>query len=347
MSAVRDAFLSQRDVCAAMGSPFTARLCALAAARLAPGGRVADRVLGWQGEPSGAGDALPLRFAGALHALVLLGRSPGLAAVYPPAQADDEALWSAVGAAMLGEADYILTRLEGPPQTNEPMRSAALAPGYLTVAAQTGLPLRCSEIGASAGLNLLWDRFAYGFGPASWGDPASPVRLHPDWRGAPPPLPTARVIERAGCDLAPLDPADPDTELRLMSFVWADQTLRLDRLRAALQIAREVRPKVERADAGDWLARRLAERHPASAHVVAHSIMWQYLPEPAQTRIAGLIAAAGARATAEAPVAWLRLERDDSGERGAAITLTLWPGGTERLLGRADFHGSWVEWHGR
>lgn len=345
MSAVRDAFRRQAEVCADMGSPFTARLCALAADRLAPGGPVADRVLAWPGDPSNRADALPLRLAGALHALVLERRDPALARAYPPHEADDAALWSAAAAAMEAHAPFLLRRLDGPPQTNETQRSAALCPGYLTVAAETGLPLVCSEIGASAGLNLLWDRFAHRFGPAAWGDPASPVRIAPDWRGPPPPLPTATVAERAGCDLAPLDPTDPEAELRILSFVWADQTDRLTRTRAALALAREAGLRVERADAADWLETRLARPRPGYAHVVAHSIMWQYLPEPTQARIIALIKAAGARAAADAPLAWLRLEPDGAAP-GAAVTLTLWPGGEARLLGRADFHGRWVHWRG-
>jgi hypothetical protein len=73
-AAVRDAFLAQAVHCRDLGSPFTARLVTLAAERLAPGGRVADRVLDWPGDPSHRADAVPLRFAGALHALVLEGR---------------------------------------------------------------------------------------------------------------------------------------------------------------------------------------------------------------------------------------------------------------------------------
>ena len=110
-----------------MGSPFTARLCALAADRLAPGGAVADRLLGWPGDPRA--DVLPLRLAGALHGLVLEARAPDLAAVYPPNDAPDDALWPAVAAALDTHAAYILARLDGPPQTNEAQRSAALAPG--------------------------------------------------------------------------------------------------------------------------------------------------------------------------------------------------------------------------
>lgn len=343
-AAVREAFRRQAAFCAELGSPFTARLCALAAERLCPGGAVAERLLGWPGDPSNRADALPLRFAGALHALVLEGRDSGLAAVYPPHAPSDSALWDAVAAAMTREAGFLDARLDGPPQTNEPQRSNALAPGCLVVAAETGLPLAMSEIGASAGLNLIWDRYAFRFGPAAWGDPASPVRLAPAWSGPPPPLPAAVVAERAGCDRAPLDPCDPATELRLLSFVWADQADRLARLRAALALARADPPALARADAADWVEARFAAPRPGRAHVLMHSIVWQYLPPATQGRIAAAIARAGARATAEAPVAWLRLEADADGP-GAALTLTLWPGG-ERLLARADFHGRWIDWRG-
>jgi hypothetical protein len=344
-AAVRAAFLRQAEVCAAMGSPFTARLCRLAAERLAPDGPVARRVLDWPGDPSNRADALPLRLAGGLHALAREGRDAGLAAVYPPHDAPDDALWAAVAAAMTSHADFLDARLDGPPQTNEPQRSGALAPGYLTIAAETGLPLVVSEIGASAGLNLIWDRLAYRFGDAAWGPADAPVRIAPDWTGPPPPTPPAVVAERAGCDRAPLDPADPATAYRLMSFVWADQTDRLARVAAALDLAKREGVRVTRADAADWVAARFAAPYPGRAHVLAHSIVWQYLPPASQDRIAATMAEAGARATRDAPVAWLRLEADDDAP-GAAVLLTSWPGGATRTLARADFHGRWVDWRG-
>jgi hypothetical protein len=344
-AAVRAAFRRQAEACDEMGSPFTARLCRAVADNLVADSPAAARILGWPGDPSNRADALPLRLAGALHALVLTGQDAGLAAAYPPGEAPDEALWPAVHAALAAHGGFIAARLDGPPQTNEPMRSAALAPGFLIVAAETGLPLAISEIGASAGLNLAWDRFAYRFGAAAWGDPASPVAIAPDWEGPPPPLPALRVAERAGCDRDPLDLADPEAETRLLSFVWADQLARVERVRAAIAVARECGVRVEAADAADWLARRLAAPRPGLAHVVCHSIMWQYLPAATQARIEALLAEAGARASDEAPLAWLRME-GDGGAPGAAITLTLWPGGRTRLLGRTDFHGRWVRWAG-
>jgi hypothetical protein len=345
VSAVRDAFRRQAAFCVELGSPFTAQLCDLLAERLAPGGAVANRILDWPGDPSNRADAVPLRLAGALHALVLAGRDPALAAAYPPNRADDDALWAAVATAMADHAAFLLARLDGPPQTNEPQRSNALAPGCLTIAAATGLPLVLSEIGASAGLNLIWGRYAFRFGDATWGDPTSPVHLAPVWSGPPPPLPAAAVAERAGCDRAPLDPADPETEARLLSFVWADQSERLARLQAALALARAARPRLVRADAADWVEARFAATRPGRCHVLAHSIVWQYLPGPARARIATAMAAAGARATPHAPVAWLRLEADDEAP-GAALTLRLWPGGAPHIIARADFHGRWVDWRG-
>jgi hypothetical protein len=343
---VREAFRAQAVHCAAMGSPFTARLCTLVAERIAPGDPVSDRVLGWSGDPGHRADALPLRLAGALHGLVIAGRNAGLAAVYPPddAAASDDALWSAVAAALVAHAPEILARLDGPPQTNEPQRSAALCPGLLTVADLTRLPLATSELGASAGLNLNWDRFAYRFGAAAWGDAASLVRIAPEWQGPVPPLPAATVAERAGCDRAPPDLSRPEDRLRLLSFVWADQAARKARVAAAIELARARGVEVARADAVAWLAARLDAPRPGRAHVVYHSIFWQYLASDGQERARALLEAAGARATERAPLAWLRMEGDGGGP-GAALTLTLWPGGT-RVLGRADFHGTWVRWTG-
>ncbi len=345
-AAIREVFREQARSCAKMGSPFTARVCALLAERMAVGGAVADRVLGWPGDASYQGATVALRLTGGLHGLVLERTDPALAAVYPPNEVDDAALWTAISAALVRHADYLLSRLDGPPQTNEPQRSAALCAGFLTVAERVGgLPLVTSELGASAGLNLSWDRFAYRLGGATWGDPVAPVRLQPDWQGPPPPLPSIRVAARAGCDIAPLDATTPEGRLRLLSFVWPDQTARFARTAAAIEVARAAGIRVEPADAADWLARRLAVPHPGHAHVVYHSIIWTYLPPATQARITGLLAEAGARAPSDAPLAWLRLEGGDA-ENGAEITLTLWPDGETRTLGRASHHGTWVRWAG-
>lgn len=168
---VRQAFLDQAKYCDALGSPFTARICRLHAERLAAGSAVADHILNWPGNPAASADSVPLRIAGTLHALVLEGRDSLLSIAYPPDQTDDEALWIAITHAFEIHADFILDRLRSAPQTNEVRRSGALLPGFLTLAQMYGKPLVLSEVGASAGLNLQWDRYRYKLGDATWGDP--------------------------------------------------------------------------------------------------------------------------------------------------------------------------------
>ncbi|MCJ9428773.1 DUF2332 domain-containing protein [Kordiimonas marina] len=344
---IREAFLVQAEHCEHLGSPFMTRLCRLLADRLTEGAPVGDAISHWPGDISSAGDSVPLRLAGALHALVLLGRHEGLAAVYPPKDdaLDDDTLWNGVNAALSEESDFILEWMKSPPQTNEVRRSAALLPGFLTVAEQTGLPLMMSEVGASAGLNLLWDKFHYQLGDMSWGDEMAAVHLKPEWEGPEPPQATLSVVGRAGCDLQPLNPADEADRLRLRSYLWADQAERVALTTAALDLAADAQAPVEPCDALVWLERRLAIDTPKLAHVVYHSVAWQYLPPEAQARGAEMIAEAGARATESAPLAWLRMEADGKAP-GAALTLTLWPSGEEHVLGRADFHCRWVKWQG-
>ena len=340
---VRTAFDYQIDSCRRLGSPFTQRLLTLARNRLAPDGAVARRVLDCPGDP--AADALPLRVAGGLHALVLQGAAGRLAALYPPhpPAADDDDLWQAVLAAFDEHEAFLTGFLDSPPQTNEVARSAALLGGFLTVARETGRPLAILEIGASAGLNLHWDRYRYRLGAAAWGDAASGVAIEPDWQGAPAPLHPATVTERAGCDLRPADPGDAGDRLRLTAYVWADQTARLERLRAALALAAASTVRVEQADAADWIERRLANRPEGAATVVFHSVMWQYMPAGTQARIRDCIEATGRAAAPSEPLAWLSMERAP-GLVGAEVRLRLWPGGRDARLGEADYHGRWVRW---
>jgi hypothetical protein len=342
VTAIRASFRQQAEACAALGSPLTARLCRLCADRLDKGA-VADRVLRWPGNPDGKADALALRLMGGLHALVLTGADPALAAAYAAAaDLSDDHLWPVVAQAMDSHAGHLLHWLDSPPQTNEVRRSAVLIAAGHWLAARFGLPLVLSELGASAGLNLLWDRWrldgvGQGLGPAD-----APVILSPDWRGSAPVVCAPQVIDRAGVDLSPLHPVRD--RLRLMSYIWADQPDRLARTRAALDVAAADPPPLTQADAVDWLEQRLAQPQPGALHLVFHTVAWQYFPAATQARGEAVLAAAGARATAQAPLARLAMEADSSGLPGAALTLDLWPDGRRIALGRVDFHGRWVEW---
>lgn len=343
-SEVRQAFERQARACERLGSPFTARLCRIIGQRLDRDRVVGKRIMDWRGDLTATGDAVALRLAGALHALVLSGSAPDLKAAYPPNEATDDDLWQACDAAFQTEATFIDQRMDSAPQTNEVRRSSALLPGLLTIASIFDKPLALSELGASAGLNLHCDRYNYRLGDLEWG-PQSTVALCPDWEGPPPPHRTISILDRAGCDLNPLDPSSPQDRLRLLSFIWADQFERLDRTAKALDLAAAAGLKVDRADAIDWLKARLAKPRPRLVHVIYHTIAWQYLPEAARKEGDEVIEAAGLAANPDAPIARLQLEAD-AGSEGAALTLQVWPHGERQEIARADFHGRWVRWKG-
>ncbi len=337
---IRAAFRDQAEACRALGSPFTARLLRGLAEALQPGTPVADRVLGWTGDPSSRGDALALRLAGGLHLLARAGRA-GLAAVYPPCSVDDATLSRAVLRALPQEAEFLLRWLDSPPQTNEVRRSAALIAVGHWLHARFGKPLVLSELGASAGLNLLWNHYCLRIGPQDFGPPGA-VLLAPEWRGPPPPLAAPRIGARAGVDLAPVDPVAD--RARLLAYVWPDQADRIARTLQALDLAAKLRPQVSRGDAIDWLGTRLAEPHPGAVHLVFHTVAWQYFPTAVQATGEEMFDAAGARATPQAPLARLAMEADGQSP-GAALTLILWQGDKQTInLGRIDFHGRWVDW---
>ncbi|MCC5972057.1 MAG: DUF2332 family protein [Pararhodobacter sp.] len=338
-AALRDAFLRQATACADLGSPFMARLCALLATRLQADSVLTRRLFGWPGDVSAQGDAVPLRLAGALHALKLQGHAP-LVATYPPLDCDDETLWQAVQGTLDSEAGFIDRFIDSAPQTNEVRRSVVLIAAAHWLTERFGLPVDLSELGASAGLNLIWDRYALAL-PGHTLGPADPVlTLTPDWTGPLPPTAPPVIASRAGVDLNPIDLDDPEKRLRLLAYLWPDQPERLERTRAAIS-ARPPRP--DRADAIDWLEARLQPR-PSRLHLIAHTIAWQYFPAEVRTRGAALIAAAGAQARADAPLVWLAFEADGR-TPGAALSLRIWPGNEGVSLGRADFHGRWIEWH--
>lgn len=337
---VRDAFRKQAMSCEGLGSPFAARLLRLIADRLEPGGAVADRILNWPGNVGSAGASVPLRLAGTLHGLVLDGTAPELAAQYPPNGSDDNTLWHTIETALHTHEARIQSWLDSPPQTNEVRRSAALIAVAHWLTARTVLPLILSEIGASAGLNLHWDRYALDLPGVTLGPDRPALTLAPDWTGPLPPMARPRIADRRGVDLNPLNPSDPVHVVRLLSYIWPDQPDRMARTRAALNLPPA---PVDRADAIDWLGPRLTATHPGHLHLIGHTVAWQYLPGDARARGTALIIEAGARATGDAPLAWFGMEADGQSP-GAALTLRLWPGDVTLPMGRADFHGRWIDW---
>ncbi|HEY4345451.1 MAG TPA: DUF2332 family protein [Parvibaculum sp.] len=342
---IRKDFRRQSIACTALGSPFTGRVCALLAEHLTDDTAFGHSVLNWQGQPQR--DALPLRAAGALNALSRSGRCPALTAAYPPHEADDDTLSAAIAQAIDTHDAFLTSFLDSPPQTNEVARSGSLLGGALHLAAMTHLPIDLYEIGSSAGLNLGFDRYAYNLGDKSWGRAEEGVRIEQQWSGALPPLDAPLTIRsRQACDQNPLDPSSADTRERLMAYCWPDQTERKERLAAALVSAARSGSHVENADAADWVERHFAgSGKPGGVRLLIHSIVWQYLPADIAARIAAAMEKAGATATPDAPIAWLRVEPENNQSPTAAITLTLWPTGETRTLGQADFHGRFTQWN--
>lgn len=341
---VLDSFRNQANACRSLGSPFTANLCDLLAQNLDESSRFGSRILNWP-EPARP-DALPLRAAGALHWLARSGQARELATLYPPLEAKPEALWAAIASAIARHDDKLHDFLDRPPQTNEVARSSALLGMSLHIANRYKMPLALFEIGASAGLNLAFDRYHYILGEdREWGASSALVHIESEWRGTLPPIDAElEIAERSGCDRNPLDPAEPESVERQLSYIWADQHQRIERTSAALAAAASMPYRVEKADAADWVESKLAEEPtPGVVRVFFHTIVWQYLPEPTKRRIRDAMEAAGGNASADAPLIWMFMEAEDH-PAGAILKMTSWPGGESETLGLSDYHGRWVDW---
>ena len=331
----------QAGWCKRLGSPLYADLLGRAAENVQAGGPVWAVLEGNEADPKDSYSTLGLRLMGSVHRLVLEGRAPDLARHYPSVGGAPTDVWPAFLAVLREHRDSLRDLVKRPVQTNEVGRSASLLGGFLTVARETGLPLRLLEIGASAGLNLRWDRYRYESAGWSWGDPASPVRFTQVFEDAVPEAVNTVVTERAGCDLAPVDPTTEEGRLTLLSYVWADQEDRIERLRGALEVTRNIPSTVERADAAEWLEQHLRDPVPGVATIVFHSIVFFYLDHSGRARVRSLLEGAGEQAVLGAPMAWLFLEMED--ER-FVIRLRKWPGGVERLLATSTAHGPPVRW---
>ncbi|RID92717.1 DUF2332 family protein [Gemmobacter lutimaris] len=334
------AFAEQAANCAALGSPFMERLMRHLAAHWPDDTALAQHFAAWPGEIGPRGASLPLRLASGLHALVLSGQNAELAAAYPGGSGGN--LAAAVDRALHRHDAFLARWCDRAPQTNEIRRSAALIAVAHWLTARHGLPITLSELGASAGLNLMFDRYALEIGGHCFGPANAVLQLVPEWQGSLPPVAKPVITDRRGVDLAPLRAGRPEDELRLLSCLWPDQAERLARTRAALKVQSAM---VDQADAVDWLEQRLATPRPGQLHLIYHTIAWQYFPAEAQARGSRLLEAAGTRATADAPVAWFGMEADDSAE-GAGLRLRLWPDHLDMAIGRAGFHGQWIHWQG-
>jgi hypothetical protein len=227
-------------------------------------------------------------------------------------------------------------------QTNEVGRCALLLP----LLARLPGPLALVEVGASAGLCLLPDRYAYDYGGTIVGDPASRLRLACQPRG-PVPIPAAlpQVVWCRGIDLDPIDLEDPDAVRWLECCIWPDQPQRLARLRAAVRIARADPPEVVRGDLLEQVGPVVAQAPAEATVVVFHAAVLVYLPQQGRRRFAELMA--------ELPVVWISaeepgvippLEAQLDRARAPSGAVFLLGQGPQQLVGLADPHGAWLQW---
>ncbi|MBK6801550.1 MAG: DUF2332 domain-containing protein [Novosphingobium sp.] len=338
------AFDNQVAYCRKAGATVTARVVAALRDLLerGEGGKLFDTVRAWPGAP--LADALPLRVSGGIHSLYLKGSAPALGAIYRDEPGvDDTAL---VAAAVHAHEAELMPWLDGPPQTNEAGRSSGFIAAMLWLAEQGLSPrFQCLEIGSSAGINLMLARYRYELGGVSVGPEPGAMRFEPRWKGNPPPDRAIEIVSTRGCDVAPVDLADPAQALRLKAFIWPEHAERFERMEAAIAEAAKQRPDLVHMNAADFMEAELARPQEAgTTRLLMHSIVWQYVPADQQERITAAMEAAGARATAERPLAWIALEANRMLHLHELV-VRYWPGGAEPvMLGRAHPHGMMIDW---
>jgi hypothetical protein len=224
-------------------------------------------------------------------------------------------------------------------QTNEPARCAAMLP----ILAQLPGPLALLEVGASAGLCLIPDRYGYRYGEhvIDGGPPLLDCRLVGD---VGPPLPdrVPEVVWRRGIDLAPLDVGDADDVRWLESLVWPGQHDRERYLRESLAVARDDPPDVVRGDLTEILEDVAGEAPSDATLVVFHTAVLSYLTVEDRIDFGRRVAALGATWIAsEAPgILGLPARPGALLERGHfLVTLD-----GRRELARMGPHGDWLQW---
>ena len=298
-------------------------------------------------------DAMPLRVTGGLHHLALTGVDERLLPVYA-GEITDQTEVDRIVLAMVSEHDEQLTPwLDGPPQTNEAGRSASIMAGLLWLAQRVQPRFELFELGASAGVNTMIERYHYQLGETAAGPADSPMQIAPEWRGeGSPPAPSEdfAITSVRGCDVGPIDLSDQESALRLKAYVWPDAPERMERIDAAIALASANPPNLVEMDAGAFVEKCLAEPQAhGSTRAMFHSIMWQYMPVETQDAITAAFEAAGSQATEDKPLAWVSLETDPATFRHE-LKVRYWNGGAEdgttTLLSHAHPHGAWVEWVG-
>ena len=204
---------------------------------------------------------VPLRLFGGVHYLELAG-------IEPYALSGD---WNDFRSALEARRDFLARFVrEQAVQTNEVQRCFALLPAFLVLAAESGAEaLDLVELGPSAGLNLLWDRYAYAYRAGRWGSSELLLR-GVEYAPVPHDVLARRpaVRRRLGIDLNPVDVTSEHGARLLHAFIWPGRVERAQRLRRAIAILRREPPTLARGDYVELLPTVLAERDEEALTVV-------------------------------------------------------------------------------
>jgi hypothetical protein len=296
------------------------------------------------------GQPVPNLLFGAVQYLLLRDQTQPLTMYYPgltehPDPGDPFPVFRAFCLERAGEIATLLeTRLV---QTAHVSRCTCLLPAFELIARRTGRPLALVEIGASAGLNLLWDRYSYEYGGGRrHGNSRSPLQLRTELRGTRrPPLPSRlpEVATRVGLDLNPIDVRDPDQVLWLRALIWPDETGRAHQLESALEVARQDPPTVIAGDALETLPAVLATVPRDHTLCVYHSYTVNQFSARGRQHLAALFEREARHRDL------YRISIEMLGGEHPRIDLTSYRASvrSDELLAWCDAHGAWLEWIGR
>ncbi len=311
------------------------------------GGITRELLSGW--EDTEARQFPQLRLLAGLYRIVLRGDAPQLVPFYPAlgGDADPEEAWAAVRPVLAAHVEELHEALTEAPQTNEPARTVALLVGLSEAVRRTGLRrVRLLEPGASAGLGLLVDR--YRFVGDGWAAGPGDAPMLVDGCGAAGFAPEAfEVVDRRGCDVAPVDATTDEGADHLRSFVWPWMLERHSRLEGAVAALRETPVAVDRARAAEWVTERLADPVDDDVlTVVWHSVTRLYWPREESRAMEAAVASARDRM----PVAHVAMEHPwtPDGEpppdtsAGGLPVIEL----DGEVLGTCEHHGPPVRWGG-
>jgi hypothetical protein len=251
-----------------------------------------------------------------------------------------EASWSAIDEALERHAGFLRRFIaEQPVQTNEVQRSWVLLPLFLQAAGDAEV-VDVVELGASAGLNLLWDRYRYRYERGGWGPPDAPLVLAGEERR---PLPAEllqsrlRVRLRIGIDRSPVDATTDEGARLLRSFVWAGQDDRLERLERAIAALRDDPPTIVRGDAAEALPDVLAGLPRDGLTLVFQTSVLEYLSQEGRERLREVID------RAERNLVFVSSGSPRSERRAWGMRIYR-PGGEREFVGHADYHGTWLDY---